>query len=59
MDTYLNWIPIFEWYVARWVSKNMYQKTICVEENGLLVQNLVTIFKFNSKKKILGGGGHL
>ena len=41
--TYLDWTPIFGWYVVWYGSKNKYQKNISLKEIGLYVDNLMTI----------------
>ena len=37
--TYLNWMPIFEWYVVECGSKNGYPKDMCVKEMGTTCSN--------------------
>ena len=49
----LDWTPIFEWYVVRCGSKNIYQKDTCLKEIRLLAQNIITIL--GSIANIIGG----
>ena len=42
-DIFLNQIPIFEWYVVRYGSKNGQQKDMFLKEIGLCAQVLLTI----------------
>ena len=39
----ITWTPTFEWYMLRYKSNNEHQKEMCYKQNGLRVQNLVTI----------------
>lgn len=41
--TNLNWTPMFEGYVARWVSENGYQNDKCSQEIGLCAPNMISI----------------
>ena len=41
--SYLNWTPIFEWYVVRWCSKNLYPKDMCLKRLESHAQNMITI----------------
>ena len=49
--TYLDWTPIFEWYVVICDSKNRYETDMCLKEIGLRAQNMITIFRLNSQHK--------
>ena len=40
---FYDWIPVFEWCVVRYSSKNSHQKYICLKEVGQCVQNLLSI----------------
>jgi hypothetical protein len=40
---YLNWTPMFEGYVARWVSENGYQIDKLFTEIGLFAPNMISI----------------
>ena len=40
--TFLNWIPVFDWCMFRWGSKNKYHKDTCLTEIRLHLQNLLT-----------------
>ena len=40
--TLLNWAPIFEWSMARFVPNNRHQKVTYYNEIGLCVQNFDT-----------------
>ena len=40
---YLNWTPMFEWYVVGCGSKNGHHKDMCLEEIRLRAQNMIII----------------
>ena len=40
---YLNWAPIFNWYLIRCGFKNRYKNDICSKEVILHAQNMITI----------------
>ena len=40
--TFLYQTPRFDWYVVRWGSKSKYHEGICLKENGLHLQILIS-----------------
>ena len=52
--TYLYWTPICEWYVVWCVSKNGYEKDMCLKEIGLKCSNHANHSSFNGQLN-LGG----
>ena len=36
---YVNWTPIFEWFVVSCGSKNMYEKDVCLQEIWIACSN--------------------
>ena len=43
VDTYLNRTHVFEWYMAKCVSKNGYEKDTCLRKIGVCAQNVMII----------------
>lgn len=53
MNTYLNWKPIFEWYVLGCGFKNKYQTNTCLNEIELCAQ--ITVIVLSSIVYMIGG----
>ena len=54
---YLNWTPIFDWYVLWCGFKNVHHKYMCLNESKLCISNMLTIP--GSTINMVGVGGHI